>query len=116
MKEIAKALYDFWNGFIKSYPTNAIPDNAALPYLVYNVQEGETLGSMTDFINLYYSGNNTLEMFTLADRIRKEINTGKTLKFDGGNIVIYKPDFQLRTDTETSIACYGSFKVDYNLN
>lgn len=116
MHEIAQTLWEFWNGFgITAYPMNGIPDGAELPYIVYNVQQGDTFGNMTDFAKIYYKGKNSEQMFIVADKIKDTIGKGVCLRLSKGNIIIYEPTIQLMEDTDTSLACYLSFSIDYNL-
>ena len=31
----AKAIHDFFNGVLTAYPSTAVPDDAAMPYMTY---------------------------------------------------------------------------------
>lgn len=117
MKDIAIALHDFWNSFgIQAYRAEDIRiESAEMPYLIYNINEGETFGKISDYINIYFKKTQQEKLFEFADKIRDKIGMSEILHIGNGNIVIYQPTFQQREDSEISTSIYADFQVDYNI-
>lgn len=118
MIELALTLHNFWSSFgIPVYRT-ADPriQTAEMPYIVYNVSQGETLDTTVDYANIYYKSTQQQALFSKCDEIRQAIGRNKVLRFDGGNVVIWQPTFQVREDTDVSTAVYVSYQIDFNMN
>ncbi len=116
MIDLATALYNFWNGFgITAYP-NEPPETAELPYIVYNVNKGQTLNSATDFVKIFWEGKNTRPMLEVADKINAVVGDGVTIPVgENGNIIIWQAEIQNLPDTDTTSALYLNFTIDYNV-
>lgn len=91
MNEIAKALYAFWSKFgIPAYASDAVPPNAQLPYIRYDVASAPLMeGNILTAYN-YHSeklmGN--VERMEMAGRIADAIPEGGTrIPVDGGGFL-----------------------------
>lgn len=88
------ALNNFWNGFgIPAYPNTAVPEDAVLPYITYEVQTSSYLGlPVNAAVNLWYYTSSEKTPNAKADEIGKAIGEGQLLKCDDGIIWVLKGD------------------------
>lgn len=84
----AKAIHDFFNSVMTSYPASAVPDDAAMPYLTYTWSDasfGDSEQSMT--VNIYARTESEAEVNALARRLSDAIGRGgRMLCCDDGAI------------------------------
>lgn len=76
-KTKAKAIHDFFNGVMTAYPSAAVPDDAALPYLTYTMSEasfGDAPQSLT--VNIYARTDSEADINALARRLSDAIGRG----------------------------------------
>lgn len=100
----AQALYDFFNRFgVPAYPDTAVPDEAKLPYMDYEVKTG-SFGNAPVAISLklYMHTDSESEPNKKAEEIGKYIGeSGRTIKCDDGLMWIKKGDpFSLNQNVE----------------
>lgn len=120
MNELTVALWEFWSSFgIPAYAFNQIPDNAQLPYILYNIKSADCLTSAYDNVNVYYGGKYSMEMMKMLDKIHDKIDTGLILPIGNrGNIQINEITFQplpTESDKVDTIGYVGQFLINYNL-
>ena len=91
MRDTAAALYSFFSSFqIPAYVENNVPDNAALPYITYELREPEA-GEISPFTaRVWYMGNGFGEIVDKVDEIKQAIGRGKSLHVDGGAVWIWQ--------------------------
>ena len=91
IKDVAAALYAFWNSFgLTSYTTNNVPESAVLPYGTYDLAVGKTLSSTPLGARLWWEGTLTRAMLEKCDEIQKRIGTGIQLPCGNGYIWLYQ--------------------------
>lgn len=106
MKDVAKALYEFWNGFaIPAYPQDHVPDDATLPYITYELKQPNWRGIASYSANVYYRDTSYESISHTVDLISAEIGEGKKLVMPTGYIYLFKEDLfaQIQADTETDL-------------
>jgi len=66
----AKAINDFFNGVMRSYPQSAVPDDAKTPYLTYAWNEG-SFGDENQAItvNIYARTDSEAEINAMARKL-----------------------------------------------
>lgn len=119
MIDIAKTLYDFWSGFeIPAYAEGAIPENAELPYITYQVVDTDWRFQSATYAQLWYRDTSLRAITEKAGEIREAISEGIMLDCADGFICIYKQAtfVQLFTDEEddTIKRAYISVTIDIN--
>ncbi len=123
MSEIAVALYAFWSQFgipagmsdtgIKE-DINGVSAHIDPPYLLYQVQNGELFGEMTDYVQIFYAGQNKSALYATADAISDAVGDAVTIPLPSGRIlVIDEITWTDKPDTENTVAVYGSFTIHY---
>lgn len=87
-----QAIYDFFNSFgIKAYPTTAVPDKVALPYITYELSLGEWGDATTPAVNVYFHTTSENVIQRKVDEIAERIGLGGTqIAYDKGTIWITK--------------------------
>lgn len=86
----ATALYNFFSGFgIPAYNESTVPDDAELPYIVYQLVEPEWDGRTIMYVRVYYK-NKTSNFAAMqkADEVAGAVGPGIRLGFDGGYVVL----------------------------
>lgn len=73
----AKAINDFFNGVMLSYPQSAVPDDAKTPYLTYAWNEG-SFGDENQAItvNIYARTDSEAEINAMARKLSDAIGRG----------------------------------------
>ena len=93
IKDVAAALYAFWNSFgLTFYTTNNVPESAVFPYGTYDLAVGKTLSSTPIGARLWYEGTLPRAMLEKCDEIQKRIGTGVQLPCGNGYIWLYPGD------------------------
>ena len=91
MKETAKGLYQFWTGFgIPAYPENAVPDDAALPYITYELIEPNWRDSSPYYARIWYRDPSYVGITTKCDEVADAIGEGKRLVIEDGYVYLFK--------------------------
>lgn len=84
----AKAINDFFNGVMCSYPQSAVPDDAKTPYLTYAWNEG-SFGDENQAItvNIYARTDSEAEINAMARKLSDAIGRGgRVISCDDGAI------------------------------
>lgn len=95
MKGTAQALSTYYNSFgIEAYHEMTVPDDAQYPYITYNLQQN-TLGEHgTHYVQVFDRSTSNASIIAMADKITKDIGTGKMLECEGGYVCL-RPGFPL---------------------
>lgn len=101
----AAALQNFFSSFgIPAYATTDVPDDAILPYLVYEFGVGAFEDTTNPTVELYYYGESNIKVNAKAQEISDMCHNGATIRFDGGGAVIYCGPWQgLRDEVSDQI-------------
>lgn len=103
MRALHQALYTFWSGFhhgstsIPAYLTGHVPDDAAFPYITFEVVEGG-FGGATLLTAIVWCKDGSgasvnAQRAAILDEIRAAIpESGRVLRFTGGACVLYPND------------------------
>lgn len=84
----AKAINDFFNSVMRSYPQSAVPDDAKTPYLTYAWNEG-SFGDENQAItvNIYARTDSEAEINAMARKLSDAIGRGgRVISCDDGAI------------------------------
>lgn len=101
----AAALHRFFSSFgLPAYPAADVPDDARLPYLVYEFTMG-ALGDVTfPAVELYFYSEGHSQINAKAQEISDRCRRGEPVRFDGGGAVVYCGAWQgLRDEASDSI-------------
>ena len=116
----AAALKDFFNSFgLTAYPSNAVPNETAYPWITYDVVF-DSFGSLpvSCGVNLYYHTDSEQEPNAKAEEIEKRVGFGGiTIQCDGGFLWIKKgnPFCQsLNTGEEGEKRRFINLLIEYN--
>lgn len=94
MTYVHKALYAFWASFgIPAYLTGHVPDEATLPYITFEVVDGEPFSSnfLTAFVWVKQDGTGNETRAKYLDRIREAIPAdGTQLYLPDGMLMLYR--------------------------
>lgn len=100
MRDIMKALFEFWSQFgIPAYAEDMVPDNATVPYIRYTVPRGPLMGTSVAPAYNYHRAKlmGNAERAEMAERIAEAIPQGGAIvRVDGGGFLILRrgSDFQ----------------------
>lgn len=91
MKNTAKGLHDFWSSFgIPAYPEYAVPDNAALPYITYELIEPNWRDSSPYYARIWYRDTSYIGITEKVDEIRNAIGEGVRIVINDGYVFLFK--------------------------
>lgn len=112
------AIYNFLNSFgIPAYAAASTPENAAMPYLTYDLAIGDFLNDVNMNANLWYYTQSEAEPNAKIRDIEKALGTGgKMLTYDGGAVWIKKGNPWCQSVTDEDIAVkrrYLNFELSY---
>ena len=84
----AAAIYQFWNSFgLTAYEENTVPDNAAFPYITYQLVTDSFDREVAATASLWYRSESWTAINAKTEEISQEISRGgKILSCDGGAI------------------------------
>lgn len=88
----AAALYEFFNSFgVPAYPSNAVPDDVAFPWITYEAMMSNWYGQQTVYpaVNIWYKTESEAVINAKAEEISKAIGGGTTIPCDDGLIVVH---------------------------
>lgn len=115
MMKGAKALAEFFSGFdIPAYEENSVPDNAALPYITYQITVPDWRESASITACVWYSGTSFKEIFDKTDEISKYVGEGRRIPVEGGSLQIFKdtPFSQVVSTSKDNVKCvYLIFQI-----
>ena len=86
----AAAIYQFWSGFgLTAYEENTVPEDAAFPYLTYQLITDSFGQEVPPVANLWYRSESWKDANAKVEEISAAIGRGgKIIKCDGGCIWI----------------------------
>lgn len=97
MREVAKALYDFWSSFgIPAYPENNVPyseDGVNLvdpPYITYRITRPEWRTQVSTYARVWYKDTSYIDISNKVDQIESRIGEGVMLPTDNGFLLLFK--------------------------
>ena len=86
----AAAIYQFWSGFdLTAYEENTVPEDAAFPYVTYQLVTDSFDSEVAATASLWYRGERWTAINAKTEEISAHIGLGgKIIKCDGGRIWI----------------------------
>ena len=86
----AAAIYQFWSGFgLTAYEENTVPEDAAFPYVTYQLVTDSFDREVAATASLWYRGESWTAINAKTEEIAQYIGLGgKIIKCDGGRIWI----------------------------
>ena len=86
----AAAIYQFWSGFgLTAYEENTVPEDAAFPYVTYQLVTDSFDREVAATASLWYRGESWTAINDKTEEISAHIGLGgKIIKCDGGRIWI----------------------------
>ena len=91
MRDTAAALYSFFSSFnLPAYVENTVPENAALPYITYELREPEAGENSSLTARVWYMSNSFSEIVDKVDEIKAAIGGGKSIPVTGGAVWIWQ--------------------------
>lgn len=97
MKDVAKALYDFWSSFgLPAYPENNVPySNDGVnpvdpPYITYRITRPEWRTQVSTYARVWYKDTSYKDITEKVDQIESRIGEGLMLSTDSGFILLFK--------------------------
>ena len=86
----AAAIYQFWSSFgLTAYEENTVPEDAAFPYVTYQLVTDSFDREVTATASLWYRGESWTAINAKTEEISSHIGLGgKIIKCDGGRIWI----------------------------
>lgn len=97
MKDVAKALYDFWSSFgLPAYPENNVPySNDGVnpvdpPYITYRITRPEWRTQVSTYARVWYKDTSYKAITEKVDQIEGRIGEGLMLPTDGGFLLLFK--------------------------
>jgi len=89
--DTARVLYDFWSSFgIPAYVEHCVPDDAAMPYITYTLNEPVWRDTASLTARVWYRSTSFAGLAAMVDSISRAIGGGLTIPFDGGFIALFK--------------------------
>lgn len=87
MTDVHQALYRFWSSFgVPAYLSGHVPDGASVPYITFEVGDGEPFSS-TFLVAIVWAADNATRA-ALLDKIAEAIGAdGTTIALDGGGML-----------------------------
>ena len=84
----AAAIYQFWNSFgLKAYEENTVPDDAAFPYITYQLVTDSFDREIPVTASLWYRSESWAAINAKTEEISQRISRGgKIIQCDGGAI------------------------------
>lgn len=99
----AESLYRFCSGFgIPAYEESAVPENAQMPYITYQLQFSNFKESVLTTMNLWYKKTDLVGISNKAEEIRRSLKNGGVIKH-GLWILAGQPFAYTMSDTDDSI-------------
>lgn len=108
MRGVAKGLWQYWNSFdIPAYPETAVPDDASLPYITYDIVSPNWSGEAFFSARVWYEDTSFDAITKKVDEISEDIGEGKRIVIDGGFMFLFKEDnfAQIEQMDEDGVKC-----------
>lgn len=101
----AAALHQFFSSFgLSAYAVTDVPDDAVLPYLVYEFEVGAFEDTTNPTVELYYYSESNVPINAKAQEISDRCHNGTSILFDGGGAIVYSGPWQgLRDEVSDKI-------------
>ena len=91
ISNIVTALYTFFSSFgLDAYPEDTVPDDAALPYITYQIAVPEWEDPTTLYARVWYRSASFAGISAKVGEIDDAIGPGAVVPFADGAIWIYK--------------------------
>lgn len=97
MKDVAKALYDFWSSFgLPAYPENNVPysedgvNPVDPPYITYRITRPEWRTQVSTYARVWYKDTSYIAISNKVDQIESRIGEGVMLPTESGFILLFK--------------------------
>lgn len=97
MKDVAKALYDFWSSFgLPAYPENNVPysedgvNPVDPPYITYRITRPEWRTQVSTYARVWYKDTSYIAISNKVDQIESRIGEGVMLPTDNGFLLLFK--------------------------
>lgn len=91
MIDVAKGLKEFYSSFgIPAYEEHTVPDDAALPYITYEIMNPDWRDDAIITANVWYSGTTFGPLFKKVDEISAKLGEGLRVPTDTGSLYLYK--------------------------
>lgn len=97
MKQVVKALYDFWSSFgLPAYPENNVPysedglNPVEPPYITYRVVRPEWRSQVSTYARVWYKDTSFKDISEKVDEIESRIGEGVMLPTDNGFLLLFK--------------------------
>ena len=85
----AQAIHSFWSSFeLPAYEENTVPEDAVMPYITYNVSEGEIDNYVGLYGSVWYYGTSWEQAEAKAKRIKLYVVRMNPIKIDEGYLHI----------------------------
>lgn len=86
----AAAMHQFFSSFgIPAYTTADVPDDAAFPYLTYEVTLGAFGDTTYPVVELWYQSTSNVPINAKVQEIDDRCKNGAPIRFDGGGATVY---------------------------
>lgn len=117
----AQAIHDFWSGFgLPAYDENAVPDNAAMPYITYSVATDSLEYIVLLTGSLWYRDTSWEDISIKAMEISIALKDGIVIPLDErGYVYLYRgtPFAQRMGDTDDMVKrIYINVNAEYLTN
>ena len=90
MESTAKAIYSFFSSFgLPAYDTNAVPDEAEFPHIIYSISEPEWDKKASGYLLALYRTASKAAVNKKADEIAAALGTKPRLECEGGIIQLW---------------------------
>jgi len=115
MRDVAKALYDFWSSFgLPAYPENNVPytedgvTQVDPPYITYRIVRPDWRNQVSTYARLWYKDTSYIAISNKVDEIESRIGEGVMLLTDNGFLLLFKDlnfcQYEPTEDTRMKVA------------
>lgn len=115
MRDVAKALYDFWSSFgLPAYPENNVPyteDGVTTvdpPYITYRIVRPDWRNQVSTYARVWYKDTSFIDISNKVDEIESRIGEGIMLSTDHGFLLLFKDlnfcQYEPTEDTRMKVA------------
>lgn len=114
MYQTAAALKTFFSGFgLQAYTVDSVPDDVALPYIAYSVNEPEWNQKASNYAQVWDRTKSNTGIIRKADQITAAIRDGHRIDLDDGYLVIWpeNPKVQIMVDGD-----FRSAYINFSIN
>lgn len=116
----AQAIHSFWSSFgLPAYDVNTVPDDAAMPYITYEVMESDYFSRIALSASLWYKDTSWSAITTKAEIIKSYLGIGgKVITTDDGALWITRgtPFAQRMSEPSSELVrrITLNINIDYN--